>query len=513
VAAAADSALRARGVPLAGWSRTLVAQQVGHPTERRFLRDTVGRVRAAALARRLAGSYLIPAQWEARYVRRDGALAARREEWRVALYPDGRVRRVEHDVADDAPGAAPAPDAARALARAAVAAGVAGPGVDVRRIGEAELNQVPRPRRLDTAVEYVDSAAALPGGATGRVVVRLAGTEAVGGGRSVRLPDAWTRRDTDRQSRLRLAAGVAGLFTFGGLVTLVVRGGRRRPTMPPVVTRRVAVLVGLAGGLVSLAASVNGLTDTLAGWGTEMPWGTFVGTTAVATLVGASVAGLTAGALWAGVDALRRRAGVPFWPRAADGAGPAAAARDALLLGAALGLAPAALELLAPLARAGAWPEGPATTLDRLAPWAAQVLRALQSLLWAPAAALPAAALAAGLRSGRARLAAVAVAALAFGAALAVAGGGELAGARAVAASLGAAAATAGVVWAFGRGSALAWLAAPPAAAVALGVAGARAATNATDAASAALGAAAGAALLAALHRWAARRGGEGAAA
>jgi hypothetical protein len=78
-----------------------------------------------------------------------------------------------------------------------------------------------------------------------------------------------------------------------------------------------------------------------------------VSATAVATLVGAAVAGLVAGALWAGVDALRRRAGVPFLPAAGSAAGARRAARDAILLGAALGLAPAALQLLAPFARAG----------------------------------------------------------------------------------------------------------------------------------------------------------------
>jgi membrane protease YdiL (CAAX protease family) len=63
VARAADSALRARGVDPAAWSRTLVTDQTAHGVERRFLRDTVGRVRAAELARRLAATYLLPAQW------------------------------------------------------------------------------------------------------------------------------------------------------------------------------------------------------------------------------------------------------------------------------------------------------------------------------------------------------------------------------------------------------------------------------------------------------------------
>jgi hypothetical protein len=136
---------------------------------------------------------------------------------------------------------------------------VAGRDVDPARLTEAELTQTPRPNRLDTRVEYVDSAAGLPGGATGRVVVRLAGAEAVGGGRVVRLPDAWLRRDADRQSRRTLAVGVGLMAVLVGFVALVVRGVRRAPVLAAAVPRRVAVLVGVAAGLVSLASSVNGL--------------------------------------------------------------------------------------------------------------------------------------------------------------------------------------------------------------------------------------------------------------
>jgi hypothetical protein len=242
----------------------------------------------------------------------------------------------------------------------------------------------------------------------------------------------------------------------------------------------------------------------LSGWATEIPWRAFVGTTAVALPIAAAVGGLATGALWAGTDALRRRAGVPFWPAA----GPAAphAARDAILFGAALGLAPAALSLLAPVARAGAWPESPSTTLDRLAPWAVHALRTLQSFGWAPLAALPAAALAAGARTWRARLGVLVGLALVTAAATAAAeaGGGTPAPLAALGA-VGGLALTALLAWAFGRGSAVPWLAAPPAAAVALGLAAARVASNGTDRASALLGAAAGAAVLAALYRAAAR--------
>ena len=50
-----------------------------------------------------------------------------------------------------------------------------GRGYDPAALREAELEQTARPRRLDTRVEYVDPAPALPAGATARVAVTLAG--------------------------------------------------------------------------------------------------------------------------------------------------------------------------------------------------------------------------------------------------------------------------------------------------------------------------------------------------
>lgn len=504
VARTADSALRARGVDPTGWDRTLATERATPAPTRRFLRDTLGRAGAVAVLRRLTGSYLVPAAWEARYVRRRGTLAERREEWQVVVLPDGRARRVEHVVAEDAPGAAPPPDSVRALAAAAVRAGVAGVGLPDTRLAEAELTQRPRPRRLDSHVEYVDSAVALPGGATARAVVDLAGAEAVRGGRLVRLPEAWERRDADRQSRRALFGGVTGLLVVAGLITLFVRGGRRPPApgFGPVVTRRVGLLVGSAAALVSLAGTANELPLAFAHWDTATPWTSHLAALALSAVLGAAVAGLAAGGLWTAADALRRRAGVPFWPHVPNGPAPARAARDAVLFGAALGIAPAALGALAPLARVTAWPEPPTTALDRVLPWATPALGTVDALFAAAALALPVVAFAAGLRTARARLLALGGAALLIG--LAASGDG-VGPAAAAAAALGVAAFAALTTWAFGRASALPWIAAPLAARAVTGVTAARAAANVTDAAGALLGGAIALALLALVYRLALR--------
>jgi hypothetical protein len=488
----ADSALRARGVDPARWDRTLQAGALPREQQRRFLRDALGREGAAAAARRLAGTYLVPAFWEARYVRRGGTLAERGEEWRVTVRPDGALGRVSHVLPDDAPGAAPPPDQARALATAA-ARGVAGPAP----LREVELTQRPRPRRLDTRAEFVDPSVALPGGATARVAVELAGAEVAEAGRLVRLPEAWLRRDADRASRRTLAGSIATLLLGGGAIALLARAVRRRPdpARPPVVTRRTATLVGLAAALATLAASINQLPLALAGWRTETPWSTFVQTAVLGVVLGAAVFGLAIGGLWALADALRRRAGVPFW---------SAAPGRAVLAGAALGTAPALAALGPRLVHGAGWPVAPGTALDQLLPWAAGVITATRSPFAAPALALPALVLAAGLRTARARLIALGAAALVAAVAAAVVTPGDTVPAGAAAAAALGVAVAALVAWAFGRHSAVPWLAAPLAAALVSAVDAARAAANLQDRAGALCGAAVAAALLAALYRWAA---------
>jgi hypothetical protein len=315
----ADSALRARGVDPARWDRTLQAVRYRASSSGASCATpgTRGSGRRGAPA---GGTYLVPAFWEARYVRRGGTLAERGEEWRVTVRPDGALGRVSHVLPDDAPGAAPPPDQARALATAA-ARGVAGPAP----LREVELTQRPRPRRLDTRAEFVDPSVALPGGATARVAVELAGAEVAEAGRLVRLPEAWLRRDADRASRRTLAGSIATLLLGGGAIALLARAVRRRPdpARPPVVTRRTATLVGLAAALATLAASINQLPLALAGWRTETPWSTFVQTAVLGVVLGAAVFGLAIGGCgpWptrsAGVRACRsgrRRPGARYWP-------------------------------------------------------------------------------------------------------------------------------------------------------------------------------------------------------
>ncbi len=501
VAFAADSALRARGVDPARWDRTLIVVGATNDRALRFFRESLGRAAVIPLAQQLGATYLAPTLWQARYVRRLAGRDVRREQWEVAVAPDGRVRVVSHLVADDAPGAAPTADSARALAAAAVRTR----GYDPARLREAEFRQTARPHRLDTDVDYIDPAVILPGGATARVDVTLAGNEPVRVARDLRLPERWLLADQRRASTQGLIGGLAGLALVGLLFSLTIRGARTgRPLLPAAVGRRALVIIGAAVAALTLARAALRLPDRLADWDTTVPWANFVTTQVLNTVLGAVLAAALTVALWLLADSLRRRASVPILPTP-DAGSAGHPVRDGVLLGLALGTALPALAGLGDFARTAAGiPNAPSTTLDVLLPWAGPTVALLGGLLNAPLAALPALAVVAGAHTARVRwLVLAAVTALtvvaAWAAADATLGGWTLALGAVVSVAI-----VAAVVWAFGR-AVLPWFVAVPAGSLLAELRAARAAANGTDRVGALIGALIAAALIVATYRFATR--------
>ncbi len=510
VAAAADSVLRTRGVDPANWDRAAAVGGSENTRVLRFLRESLGRTRAAAVFERLGATYLAPALWQVRYVHRHAGRDARRETWTVAVAPDGRARAVVHDIADDAPGATPSADSARVLAAAAVRTR----GYDPATLREAEFSQTTRPHRLDTNIDYVDPAVVLPAGATARVGVTLAGTEAVSVGRDLRLPEAWMLADRKRETSQTLVAGVASLALVALFLGLTVRAMRSAaPMLPSLVDRRAGVAIAVAVALLTLGRTVLTLPERFAGWDTAVPWSNFLAMLAIGALLGAVLAGAASGGAWALTDALRRRVGVPVLPASGDVRGAALPpddatrrVRDGVLLGAALGTALPALAGLGEFVRsATGTPAVPTTSLETLLPWAAPAFGAAASAVTAPLAAIPALAIAGGARTPRERLlalvgVAVLMAAIAQAAADATISGTALAFGAAASVAL-----VAAVVWVFGRAAALPWIVAGPAAGAVAELRAARAGANATDQVAALLAAAVSGVLIVLVYRAALR--------
>ncbi len=377
----ADSLLRARGVDPTRWrhlSRTAGATDTAAAWPA-FLRAE----KAESLATALASTYATPAGWVVRYVHAGGTLAEREEEWRVRLRPNGVLFDMRHLVPESAPGASPAPDEARRIARAAITRA----GIDTTSLHETKLDETARPARRDITITYIDSATPLPGGARARVWVALAGSEPVLVRRGVELPERFLREDRDRQTARLAAALVCGIL----LVTLVAVGAvvvtRTRPVLVddgPAGRRAVVVIIS-ALAIVAVAQTLNTVPLILFEYDTAVPWSTYVSSTWIGIAFSALPALVVAG-LWLATNALRRRAGIPFFSDSSRGA----TGSTVLVAGLALGSLLALPGLLAPFA-APAIPPGPQTLLDQAVPWLGGVLgMPMRAATIVPVVAIPA---------------------------------------------------------------------------------------------------------------------------
>ncbi len=369
--ATADSALRARGGDPSGYKKLAMTAFDTLPEWRRFLQEQ----HAEPLAAPMAESIHPPAWWVVRYVHTGGTAAERAEEWRVRIRPDGTLAR--HAAHHPRFGAARFRRRDGGAAHRGCRTGARRHHSAVkplrRRCKEAKFDEIKRPARRDVTITYTDTSRALPGGAAVRAWVTLAGNEPLVARRGVELPEAFLRRDRERQTTryaiVALLGGVLMVTIVGGIV-FVTR--RRALLVNDGSLGRRATLIALGTlAVLSVATALNNLPETLAGYDTETPWGNFIGTTAVETLL-VGLLPLLALALWQVFGALRRRAGIPMLPEQPAGSAPVR--HDVLIAGLGLGAAFALPSLLRPFIVDAAIPPAPQTSLASAVPMLGEVL-------------------------------------------------------------------------------------------------------------------------------------------
>ena len=363
----ADSALASRGVVTAGWTAlSRVASDTMDALPRFLVRE-----HAESLAQPLASSIHPAAWWVVRYVHPRGTLAERAEEWRVRVWPDGRLLDVRHLLADTTWRDSTGDDQARALARR----GLAAAQLDTLQLVEAKLAADIKPpntagvRRKDITITYTDTSRHLPGQALARAWVTMAGNEVTVVRQGLELPEAFRRDDRQRQLKRVMVAGALIFGLLGLLLVSVIYVRRYRTNVVedrPLGARRLWIAAGVFT-LTLAAALLNELPRALAGYDTAVEWRSFLGSTLVFGVISLAMVGVLVG-MWLAFDGLRRRVGVPF-VRASD--------TWSDVLRAAVGLAGTFAAIFAALrwARVRAMPmSGGDASLDSALPWLVPVL-------------------------------------------------------------------------------------------------------------------------------------------
>jgi hypothetical protein len=380
--AVADSTLRARGVDTAGWRRLATSAS---PDSMDAWTRLLRREKSESLAVSLASTYAMPAWWIVRYVHTTEPVASRTEEWRVRVRPDGVPIDVRHLIPDSATGKTLQANAARRVARLALA----GAGLDTTVLKEANLEETARPKRRDVKVTYTDTTQKLPQNAAARAWVTIAGDVPLVVRRGIELPEQFLRDDTARQTRRVVISGLFGLT----LATFVIVGAiiviRRRTALvdDALLNGKARFIMLGAIAVLGLLSSLNDMPAEQASYDTAKPWSSFLTSNLIMSFAGAVMMTLVMAGLWLAVDALRRRAGVPVWGK------PRSGMSDGLLAGLGLAGVSSLTDVFGMIARRmnpAEIPPAPESVFDSAIPLVSGVLGIPSAvLLMIPVAAIP----------------------------------------------------------------------------------------------------------------------------
>jgi hypothetical protein len=260
------------------------------------------------------GKFLAPPLWRVRWVRAEGKVEDRAEEYSVILTGDGQPYRLRHELPEGRAGRVLEEKEARAVAE----------GVLLKRFGRRALDLEPvsstpaaLPSRRDWYFVWKDPAAtagSAPLEGEGRYSVKLAGDEVSFYRQYVEVPERWQRSERQRRAFLGILRGVggalSGLLALWVIWTSVLGAVRGAGFSMPIFWRVLGV--SLVGQLV-LAG--NRLPERLASFSNSQPWSSQLFRLAMGEGLWALVAALGLAALWARASSgdLGDRDGVGKW--------------------------------------------------------------------------------------------------------------------------------------------------------------------------------------------------------
>ncbi|MBI2505279.1 MAG: CPBP family intramembrane metalloprotease [Candidatus Latescibacteria bacterium] len=220
--------------------------------------------------------------WEGRFFK-----ALQKEEYQVALRPDGALRSIQHQIAEEAPGADLSEDQARTLAEAQLRAY----GLDPEALELKEASSEKLAARRDHRLVWE----ALPGDernageARFRCEVKIAGDQPASLERYLKLPESWLR---DRRESTTLRSVLQGALVLViaavalHLLWLVIRQIRKGLEWPPV------LWAGGLGSALFLLGQLNALPTFYARYDTSLTPTVFTLTQGVVWVLGALFIGL-----------------------------------------------------------------------------------------------------------------------------------------------------------------------------------------------------------------------------
>jgi hypothetical protein len=181
----------------------------------------------------LMGQYLPPPQWRIRFVRFEGDVAERAEEYQVFVDGLQGAYRFRHVLAEDTPGKSLAENDARLLAHETLKQQFQ---VDPSLLKEVSADSSKLKTRTDWVFTFSEERGVRIAPGEKRIAVQIAGDQVADAYQFVYTPEEWNRRDRDRQvlpSIINLSSiAVLALVALAGAVAAIVAWSRKSSSFP-----------------------------------------------------------------------------------------------------------------------------------------------------------------------------------------------------------------------------------------------------------------------------------------
>lgn len=261
--AAADAALRGRGVEPSRWMRVAGFQTNVSGSDFEYLREWAGVPEAERILRDRTASGV----WRVRYFQ-----PGRREEWQVILDSAGKLYRIDHELDEKAAGARLSSQQALQVAGQFLAAR----GIQPSAYRLVDSQQEHKDNRTDHSFTWEDPSFHA-GQARARLSLVVSGDEPAGFRRYLKLPEEWVRNYSRPRVQSFLWTGLIGALGLPALIVFLRRlSGHHAPGAPAhrYHWRAYAAIAG-AGLALAILSSWNDSPLVFAGYDTATPLANF----------------------------------------------------------------------------------------------------------------------------------------------------------------------------------------------------------------------------------------------
>jgi membrane protease YdiL (CAAX protease family) len=217
----------------------------------------------------LIGKYLKPPQYKIRFVKFEGDVAERAEEYQVFIDNAGKAVRLRHELPEARPGDSLSVEAARQIAHAAITTNFQ---MDPLLLKEVSAVASKRPARQDWTFEFADTLNYSLEEGEARLAVKIAGKEVVDVYRYIHVPEEWTRQERNQRNLpqiVQIACVIVNvLLVIAGVIGAIVAWSRKNFSVRTFL-RFLALLFGL-----NLISIINSWPSLVAQFSTAQPFKT-----------------------------------------------------------------------------------------------------------------------------------------------------------------------------------------------------------------------------------------------